>query len=311
MIDPSFWVDEKLGTLCVGARLFFMGLISQADDEGRLNGHPALLRSLIFPYDHDITVNNVDEWLQQLSGRDLITRYEVDRQKYIFIDKFKKHQTINRPQPSKLPEPITEHSLNDHTQTNEFSSTVHAQYKGREEKGKEEEVKEKGREKDASPPSLPSPDSNPHKDRIHKLVNECQLKDYTLYDLDQIFAYIGMVDLEVIEAAIKKGQGKHINYTLKTLKGMVTDGITKKEHVHPTPQPGQAPSNVTPIGRKGGKPQIQIVPKEEKVMTDEEIRNTLRSIAKHLKRPEPTEEELERGINEYREQKLLEATSNG
>ncbi len=237
-----------------------MGLISQADDEGRLNGHPALLRSLIFPYDHDIIVNDVDEWLQQLSDRDLITRYEVDRQKYIFIDKFKKHQTINRPQPSKLPAPFTEHSLNTHGQALEPSYTDHAQYKGREEKGKGREEEEKGTEGSGSPPPIPSPDSNPHKDHIHKLVRECQLQDCTLFHLDELFSYIGMVDLEVIEAAIKKGQGKRINYAINTLKGMIKDGKTKKEHIHPVVTPGQPPNNVKPFRSK---PHVGIVEKNE------------------------------------------------
>src|SRR5690606_18570742 len=88
------------------ARLLFMGLISQSDDEGRLNGHPALIRSLIFPYDHQISVDDVEEWLTLLAAdeRKLIIRYEVDYQKYIWIPNFKKHQTINKPQKSKLPE---------------------------------------------------------------------------------------------------------------------------------------------------------------------------------------------------------------
>ena len=55
MIDPGFWIDEKLGTISPLARLLFMGLISNSDDEGRLPGHPALIKSQVFPYDADIT----------------------------------------------------------------------------------------------------------------------------------------------------------------------------------------------------------------------------------------------------------------
>lgn len=105
MIDPNFWIDEKLGTCDPMARFTFMGLISQADDEGRLNGHPALIKSLIFPYDYGITTEQVNEWLSALQTRGLIVRYEVSGQSYISIPNFLKHQTINKPTASKLPAP--------------------------------------------------------------------------------------------------------------------------------------------------------------------------------------------------------------
>lgn len=105
MIDPNFWIDEKLGTCEPLARLTFMGLISQSDDEGRLNGHPALIKSLLFPYDYGITTAQVDEWLNSLHSKGLIQRYEVSGQSYISIPNFLKHQTINKPTRSKLPAP--------------------------------------------------------------------------------------------------------------------------------------------------------------------------------------------------------------
>ena len=105
MIDPNFWTDEKLGTCEPLARYTFMGLISQADDAGRLNGHPALIKSQVFPYDSDIMPDQVNGWLNQLEQKGLIRRYEVDGQSYICIPKFLKHQKINRPSESKLPAP--------------------------------------------------------------------------------------------------------------------------------------------------------------------------------------------------------------
>lgn len=144
MIDPNFWTDEKLGTCEPLARMTFMGLISQADDAGRLNGHPALIKSQVFPYDYDITPDQVNKWLDQLEQKGLIRRYEVDGQSYIYIPKFLKHQKINRPSDSKLPPPppddapkktFTEDSLNTHGDFNEPSTR-------REEKRKEEKRKE-------------------------------------------------------------------------------------------------------------------------------------------------------------------------
>lgn len=246
MVDPSFWVDEKLGTVDVSVRLLFMGLISQADDEGRLNGHSALIRSLIFPYDQDITVSDVEGWLQLLAadGRKLIIRYEVDHQQYICIPNFKKHQTINKPQDSKLPKPPNDDYGTDTEPLPQQS--VPKEGKLKEVKGREE----KGREEEDIPPS--SPDSNPHKDRIHKLINECNIKKYSIFDLDIVFSYIGVVEIEVIEAAVKKGSGKEsLNYAIRTLEGMIKDGITTKEQVLPQPKVGENVETFNRQTRKG------------------------------------------------------------
>jgi hypothetical protein len=245
MIDPSFWEDEKLGTLEPMARLLFMGLISQADDEGRLKGHPSLLRSIIFPYDHDITLPQLDDWLTLLSAdnRKLITRYEVDNQKYIFIRNFKKHQTINKPQKSKLPSIPEDYGSTTVVVPEDYDTTT-AQKKLKEEKLREEE--EKGKE-------MPAPDSNPHKDHLLALINKSEIHDFNLHHLDIVYSYIGVVDIEVIEAAIKKSFKKHGQYLANTLEGMVTrDGITKKEQVLPKPKAGE-PNGTNGEGvRQGG-----------------------------------------------------------
>ena len=50
-IWPDFWKDHELGRASPIVRLFFIGAFSNADDDGRLLGDPAYLRSEIFPYD--------------------------------------------------------------------------------------------------------------------------------------------------------------------------------------------------------------------------------------------------------------------
>lgn len=162
MIDPSFWVDEKLGSLPPVVRLLFMGLISQADDDGRLNGHPSLVKSLIFPYDHDMQALDVDEWLALLAAdeRKVIVRYEVDHQKYILITNFKKHQTINKPQKSKLPEPLPDNYGSDTVVVHDDSVPIEEEEKLIESSLREEE------EKDAS--------ADPY---IHLITEFCTLHD--------------------------------------------------------------------------------------------------------------------------------------
>ena len=47
MIDPEFWIDSRNKKLNYQERLFVIGMINHADDEGRLLADPALLRSKI------------------------------------------------------------------------------------------------------------------------------------------------------------------------------------------------------------------------------------------------------------------------
>lgn len=239
MIDPSFWEDEKLGTLEPTARLLFMGLISQADDDGRLKGHPSLLRSLIFPYDESITIAHIESWLILLADkeRSLIARYEVDNQKYIWVRNFKKHQTINKPQKSKLPSYQDSYGI-DTVVVHDDDGNVTAQKKGREVKEKGIEGEEKG--------ISPSPSdilNNEHEKHITLFLKQYSVEMDKPYQTEKFFSYIGATDIEIIEAAIKKSKGKGIAYALATLEGMITDGVTR-ESLKPKVGDGNAESGV-------------------------------------------------------------------
>ena len=85
------------------------------------------------------TEAEVEEWIAELATRKLIIRYEVGSQKYIAITNFKKHQTINRPQASKLPAPVLDESQPIHGTFSDQSMNDHAQGKGKEGKGREKE----------------------------------------------------------------------------------------------------------------------------------------------------------------------------
>jgi len=109
MIDPKFWTDEKLGTLGVHERLLFMGLISNADDKGRLPGHPKIVKGTVFPYD-SISEKRMLEMIRSLHDAGLIVCYEAKGQQYIYVVNFLKHQYIKKPQESSYPEPPEYHT---------------------------------------------------------------------------------------------------------------------------------------------------------------------------------------------------------
>lgn len=102
MLNPSFWTDEKLGECSMQERLLFMGLISNADDEGYGRANPKLLKSLIFPYD-DLRTSDLEKWLSHLGELRLIVLYKFDGQTYYYSPNFLKHQTINKPTKSSFP----------------------------------------------------------------------------------------------------------------------------------------------------------------------------------------------------------------
>jgi hypothetical protein len=103
-IKPDFWDDEKIGQISRDARLLFIGLWNHADDEGRMRANSRYVKSKVFPYDDDV---QVDGLLAEIACLRMIVLYTVDGQDYLWISNFRKHQRIDRPQPSTLPPPPT------------------------------------------------------------------------------------------------------------------------------------------------------------------------------------------------------------
>lgn len=135
-LKPELWQDEKVGSLSRDARLLFVGLVTMADDEGRLRALPALILGHVFPYDAD-ALRKVSAWLDEIASSGLIERYTVGGTPYVQIVGWSKHQVINRPTPSDLPPaPLTEGSLNPPGRLPDGSSLVRAQV-GADRKGSE------------------------------------------------------------------------------------------------------------------------------------------------------------------------------
>lgn len=104
MIHPSFWQSEKLSRITREYRLFFAGLFSNADDQGRIRGHPAIVRSTLFPYD-DISIEEVTAGIKAVEELGVIVVYEVGGSTYIQIVNWWEHQNLQWAYPSSLPAP--------------------------------------------------------------------------------------------------------------------------------------------------------------------------------------------------------------
>ncbi len=154
-IKPDIWQDEEVGRGKPHVRLAWIGLITQADDEGRLLYRPRILRTSIFPYDDDLFDQDMVTMLDVLQEAKLLLVYKVNGKELVQIVNWEKHQRVNRPTPSQWdpPDPellstflsddgaFTEGSLNTHGDITESSCT---DGKGMDRKGKDTSSRDDG-----------------------------------------------------------------------------------------------------------------------------------------------------------------------
>lgn len=92
-IKPEFWTDEKLAPLSPICRLTFLGLVSMADDAGRLNDSVKLLDGLLFSETDD----SVGDSLNELESLGVIQRGSTSNGKRVIqIVGWLKHQKIEK-----------------------------------------------------------------------------------------------------------------------------------------------------------------------------------------------------------------------
>jgi len=104
-IKPEFWTDEKLAPLRPVDRLVFIGLISQADDAGRLVDNVKLIDGLLFPDTDDSSLESI-EILARLSR---VCRYRgPSGQRLLQVVKWSDHQRVVNPSKYVLPGPSPE-----------------------------------------------------------------------------------------------------------------------------------------------------------------------------------------------------------
>lgn len=108
-MKPELWQDERFAAVGLEARLLYIGLVSQADDEGRQSANLALLRSRIYPFDVDLPPEALGDWLVELARAGLIVRYEGDGgRSYVAVVSWHEDQRIDKPTASDLPKPPDE-----------------------------------------------------------------------------------------------------------------------------------------------------------------------------------------------------------
>ena len=110
LIYPCIWQDPDLVDLSRDCRLFFIGLISHADDHGKLEADARRLKIMIFPCDTDIGPAEIEQMLGLLSdskrnGGGHIELYDVDNVRYLRHPSWHKYDRFRRPLDSAYPDP--------------------------------------------------------------------------------------------------------------------------------------------------------------------------------------------------------------
>lgn len=135
IIRDELLTSERYWNVSDEAKLLYIHLLISADDTARFTGKNFSLRTRCFP-SRAMEATRMEAILLELVDQDLIRLYEVDKERYVFIPRFKQRlRFIN----SKYPEPPNQ--INDLviekpvlSKTKDIPKTVSSPQKRREEK---------------------------------------------------------------------------------------------------------------------------------------------------------------------------------
>ena len=102
-LKPEHRQHRKVGILDHFTYRLWIGMILEADDEGRLVAEPAALRSQIYPYMPHLRLKRIQDGLAALNQTKLVRIYTVDDTQYAWFPSWHDHQVVNKPRPSRLP----------------------------------------------------------------------------------------------------------------------------------------------------------------------------------------------------------------
>jgi len=109
IIKESICTSDDINGLSWLEEVFFYRLVVNCDDYGRMDARPAILKAKLFPL-KDITAKQVESLLNKLSTAGMVRVYEYDRQPFLQLTAWEKHQQI-RAKKSKYPAPgIAKHA---------------------------------------------------------------------------------------------------------------------------------------------------------------------------------------------------------
>ncbi len=104
IIKESICSSEKIASLSDFEFRLWVGLITQADDAGRGDARPAIIKGHVFPFRDRLSIKDIDAALQELAAKGCVSLYKVDGKPYFLFPGWVKHQRVRDCKP-KFPEP--------------------------------------------------------------------------------------------------------------------------------------------------------------------------------------------------------------
>jgi hypothetical protein len=87
-VPPEFCSDELLEECSVLATLLLYRIVSQADDQGRLPGHPRYVKAVCFGMRPDVTERKVAGAIDELARAGFLIRYDARQRVYLQVDRW-------------------------------------------------------------------------------------------------------------------------------------------------------------------------------------------------------------------------------
>ena len=94
IIKQSAFESEKISALSDFDFRLWVGLITQADDAGRGDARPAILKGHIFPLRERVTAKDIEAALLRLAAGSCVTLYTVGGRPYYQFPNWAKHQRV-------------------------------------------------------------------------------------------------------------------------------------------------------------------------------------------------------------------------
>ena len=94
IIKESTFSSEKIAQLTDFEFRLWVGLITQADDAGRGDARPAIIKGRVFPLRDRVTVKDIDAAIHGLAAKGCVSLYEVGGKPYFLFPTWGEHQRV-------------------------------------------------------------------------------------------------------------------------------------------------------------------------------------------------------------------------
>lgn len=91
--------SERINALSAEGERLFYRLLVVADDFGRMDARPAIVRARCFPLMETLSGEKIEKWLAELADKLLIVRYEVGGRPYLAVGRWEQRVRANAKHP--------------------------------------------------------------------------------------------------------------------------------------------------------------------------------------------------------------------